>query len=68
MLSGLCVVTMAELAATLSVPNKPMVLTALITTEERSLGSVRQHIGEPLGSRDGQRATSFEEQTSGHEQ
>jgi hypothetical protein len=45
-----------------------MVLTALATTEERSPGSVRQHIGEPLGSRDGQRATSFEDQTSGQEQ
>ena len=30
-------------------PNKPMVLTVLATTEERSPGSVRQHIGEPLG-------------------
>ena len=29
--------------------NKPMVPTALATTEERSPGSVRQHIGEPLG-------------------
>jgi hypothetical protein len=29
-------------------PNKPMVPTALATTEERSPGSGRQHIGEPL--------------------
>ena len=36
--------------ATVVVPNKPMVLTATETTEERSPGSVRQHIGEPFGS------------------
>ena len=36
-------------AAAPSVPNKPMVPTALTTTEERSPGSMRQHIGEPLG-------------------
>ena len=50
------------------VPNKPMVLTAPASTEELLTQLMRQHIGEPLGSRDGQRATSFEEQTSGHEQ
>ena len=33
------------------VPNKPMVLTALTTTEERSPDSGRQHIGEPLDRR-----------------
>ena len=37
--------------ATNAVPNKPMVLTAPATTEERSLGSGRQHIGEPLDPR-----------------
>ena len=33
------------------VPNKPMVLTALTTTEEPAISSVRQHIGEPLDPR-----------------
>ena len=32
-------------------PNKPMVPTAPATTEERSHGSVRQHIGESLDPR-----------------
>ena len=52
--------------ATNAVPNKPMVLTAPATTEERSLGSGRQHIGEPLGSQ--RRAASDDQRvTKKHE-
>jgi len=40
-----------------------MVLTATTSTEERSPSSVRQHIGEPLGSGEEQRAS--EEQDAG---
>ena len=40
-----------------SVPSKPLVLTATASTEEPLTQLVRQHIGEPLGSRDEQRKT-----------
>lgn len=41
--------TSRETAIPSGVPNKPMVLTASTSTEERSPRSVRQHIGRPLG-------------------
>ena len=54
------------------VPNKPMVLTALTTTEEPAISSVRQHIGEPLGrqraTHDGPRFTAETQRAQRREQ
>ena len=46
-------------------PNKPMVPTATASTEEPSTQLVRQHIGEPFGSRNGggRRAASDDTRT-----
>ena len=53
-----------EAAVNSGVPNKPMVLTAPASTEEPAISSVRQHIGEPLGSQ--RRAAGGELQASVH--
>jgi len=46
-------------------PNKPMVPTATIWFDEYAPGSLRRHIGRPLGADSERRAT--EEQTKGQE-